>query len=170
MVNPKGPLKPKTKKGYDMKSMISIQIILLASMLFPQGTPELSLSVSETKLNRPSGNNDELYYTGDTLLYNITAKNSGDGIMNEAEVIDPIPSGLTYIPESAKGDPTRITFSVDHGMIYQDWPPTYTATNETGEKVIKVCTPEMITHIKWLILEPLNPGKHKNLTFKAKIN
>ncbi|MCF7808467.1 MAG: DUF11 domain-containing protein [Candidatus Marinimicrobia bacterium] len=165
----------KTMKRSISKWMhFTIGAILSASMVYAQGTPKLDLAMAEQKVNLTASEMNDAstvaYQPGDTLRYMITAANVGDGLMTEPEVIDPIPTGVTYIANSAVGENTTTTFSIDQGRTYMAWPPTYTVRNAQGELIERVATPDMITHIKWNILRDLNPGDSSNLEFLVEVS
>jgi len=151
------------------RKIIVLLITISTGLLLAQGTPELSLRINEEKVNmkadEAAGKVKIIYSPGDTIRYTIIAKNIGDGIMSEARVVDPIPAGTSYIAESATGEAADITFSINAGQIYLEWPPTYTVRDTAGKTVVKKATPKMITNIKWQISEPLEPGSEKKLSF-----
>jgi uncharacterized repeat protein (TIGR01451 family) len=153
---------------------IAIVVILGTSIAMAQGTPKLDLMMAEQKVNlTPSERNDAStisYQPGDTLRYMITASNIGDGLMTEPEVVDPIPAGVTYIAKSATGEAANITFSIDQGVSYMAWPPTYTVRNAQGGLIVREASADMVTHIKWSILQNLNPGEKSNLEFMVEVS
>lgn len=165
----------KTMKRSNARWMhYAIVAILGASMVYAQGTPRLDLKMAEQKVNLTTSELNDAsnisYQPGDTLRYMITASNVGDGLMTEPEVVDPIPMGVTYIANTAMGDETSITFSIDQGRTYMAWPPTYTVRNAQGELIERAASADMITHIKWNILKDLNPGDNSNLEFLVEVS
>lgn len=177
-ISPVSPMEMRvreTMKRSNAKWMhYAIVAILSASMVYAQGTPRLDLKMAEQKVNLTASELNDAsnisYQPGDTLRYMITASNIGDGLMTEPEVVDPIPMGVTYIANTAMGDETSITFSIDQGRAYMAWPPTYTVRNAQGELIEREASADMITHIKWNILKDLNPGDKSNLEFLVEVS
>lgn len=148
---------------------IAGMMLLLISGVIAQGVPKLDIrvdseKVNKTELERRSGAVIN-YLPGDTIKYLIVASNIGDGLMTSPEVIDPIPSGVTYVAESASGEDSAITFSINQGETYMAWPPTYSVRNSKGVLIKRVATPEMVSHIKWNINKNLTPGETALLDF-----
>jgi uncharacterized repeat protein (TIGR01451 family) len=155
------------------KIMIVLAVFMSSALLLAQGTPKLELSISESKVNMTAEERTEQqpvsYGPGDIIHYVITAENSGDALMTEPQVTDPIPPGVVYVPLSARGEETLIRFSINNGLNYQAWPPTYTVRDEEGREIVKIAPPEMVTHIRWDLLTDLEPGEKKELEFEVKV-
>lgn len=62
-----------------------------ANMLVNFGNPAADLEISKSDAPDPVA-------AGGTLVYTITVMNDGPGIANDVEVIDTLPTGVTYIP------------------------------------------------------------------------
>jgi len=152
----------------------AIYAIVTLSMVMAQGTPKLDIHIDDQKVNlTPAEMKDASlvnYIPGDTLRYVITASNVGDGLMKNPEIVDPIPAGVTYVPNSARGMDTEITYSMNQGNTYMAWPPFYTVRNSKGILVKREATPEMITHIMWNISKDLAPGDVSTMEFLVEVN
>ncbi|MCK9483088.1 MAG: hypothetical protein M0R34_01830 [Candidatus Marinimicrobia bacterium] len=150
-----------------------VMAFAVTSQVLAQGTPKLELTVAEAKVNltraEKSGRAKIMYKPGDVIHYTITAQNVGDGVMTSPVVTDPIPAGVVYVPMSAKGEDTIITFSINSGITYQNWPPTYTVKDADGKEIVKNAPPEMISHIRWELQKPLAPNEKKILEFDVKV-
>lgn len=169
--------KQAAQNGVAMKKMqkrnnrflIAIIVLLTTSFAMAQGTPKLDITIADEKVNLTKAEKAPgasiTYLPGDTLRYIVTASNIGDGLMTNPEIVDPIPAGVTYVADSATGENTTITFSINQGSTYMDWPPTYTVRNSKGILVKRKATPDMVTHIKWVIEKNLNPGEAMTLDF-----
>ena len=94
----------------------------------------------------------------DTILYTLTAKNVGDGLMTQPVITDPIPAGTVYLPFTAAGEDCEIVYSVDGGKEYQDWPPMIRKRNAKGRRIKVEAMPHEISHVRWNILKNLEPG------------
>jgi uncharacterized repeat protein (TIGR01451 family) len=106
---------------------------------------------------------------GDILVYTVTYKNEGISPAVGASIGNPIPKGTVYIPESAKGKGTEISYSIDGGNYYQNAPVVYLVKKADGTTQEKVATPEMYTHIRWLIKIPIPAGASGEVEFKVKV-
>jgi uncharacterized repeat protein (TIGR01451 family) len=153
-----------------LRKSILLTALLLSAGLWAQGQPKLQIDIQEQKINmtaeeRQGG--DVTYTPGDTIEYVLTARNVGNGIMKDPQVIDPVPEGTQYVIDSAKGENCRIVFSVNKGMQYSVWPVMISATTPGGAKVEREARMEEVTHIKWLMKESLPPGGQKKLSFRV---
>ncbi|MFA6450055.1 MAG: hypothetical protein WCX65_11325 [bacterium] len=106
---------------------------------------------------------------GETLVYTITYTNKTAAPVKSVSVVDPIPAGTVYIPGTAAGKDTEITFSIDGGKTYLKAPVKYKAKKADGTGEEKLASPDMYTHIKWLIKRTVQPGKSGVVSFKIKI-
>jgi uncharacterized repeat protein (TIGR01451 family) len=151
--------------------ILNLALALAAVRASAQGQPRLQLDVAEKKVNmtagEKSGKTPVAYAPGDTIEYRITAVNAGTAVMTQPEVVDPVPEGVRYVIDSARGENCRIVFSVNKGMGYAVWPVMVTATNANGVKIERPAKIEEVTHIKWIIRDNIPPGGRKELTFRA---
>lgn len=153
-----------------MRSLRTIQIIallLIAGRSTAQGQPKLEIEIRDNKINmtqQETSGGDIAYSPGDTLEYVILAKNTGDGVMTNPEIVDPVPQGVDYIAESATGENCRILFSANGGMRYSEWPVTLPSPQGEGTRQAR---PDEITHIKWEIREAIPAGGQKTLSFRV---
>jgi uncharacterized repeat protein (TIGR01451 family) len=152
-----------------MKSLRTIWIVgllLVAAGLYAQGKPNLEIEIQDRKVNRTAEEQngaDVVYSPSDTIEYVILAKNTGDGLMKNPEIVDPVPQGVNYIAGSATGENCRILFSVN-GLRYSEWPVILPATNTAASREAR---PDEITHIKWEIRESIPAGNQKILSFRV---
>ena len=90
-------------------------------------------------------------YPGDILTYQLICFNIGTGKAVDGSILDPIPNSIEYLPSSASGEGTEISYSVDGGNTYQADP--------AGD----------VTHIRWDVVTPINVGKFVKASFQAKV-
>lgn len=153
-----------------MRSLRTIWIIgllLITVSLMAQAQPRLEIEIRDRKVNmtpEERSGGDITYSPGDTLEYIILAKNTGDGLMTNPEIVDPIPQGVKYIAGSATGENCRIRFSTDGGESYSEWPVSVPVSEGGGNRDAR---PEEITHIKWEIEENIPAGDQKTLSFRV---
>jgi uncharacterized repeat protein (TIGR01451 family) len=89
---------------------------------------------------------------GDVIIYIVNYVNTGDEAAINAVLDDPIPKGTAYIPGSAFGKDSEITFSIDGGKTFKK-PSLLTyevkLPNTTMEK--RTASPEQYTNIRWTV-------------------
>jgi len=150
---------------------VIILFILAASMLFAQGVPKLELTVIDEKINMSQAEKEGrvaiTYKPGDVIRYTIIATNTGDGILTSPLITDPLPQGVAYLPNTADGLNTVITYSVNNGQLFQAWPPTYRVLNENGEYEEKLASPDMVTHVRWELTRSLEPNESHQMGFEV---
>lgn len=90
--------------------------------------------------------------SGEVLRYTLTYINKGDETATNAEIVDPIPAGTSYIVNSASGKGAQIDFSADGGKTFA---PPVKVSHEfrlpTGKVEKRIATPDDYTHIRWII-------------------
>jgi len=105
----------------------------------------------------------------DTLVYTITYVNKGKTGAKAISIVDPIPEGTVYLPESAVGKGSEITYSIDGGKRYQPHPVKYMITKPDGTREEKVASADMYTNIRWVVKELVLPGQKGQVSFKVKV-
>jgi uncharacterized repeat protein (TIGR01451 family) len=148
-----------------------ILFFILGSLLFAQGVPRLELTIIDEKINMTQAEKEGRvminYKPGDMIKYTIIAHNSGTGVLTSPLITDPIPRGVSYLPNSARGLNSVITYSVNNGQLYQAWPPRYRVQNENGEYEERIASPEMVTHVRWELTKILAPNESHQLEFEV---
>lgn len=105
---------------------------------------------------------------GDLLKYTLTYANRGKAEARGAVIVDPIPAGTVYISNSAVGEDTEITFSLD-GKNFQAPPLLKFKVKSLGLSDQEFsATPEMYTHIKWKLTKAVPPGGKGKVGFMVK--
>ena len=89
---------------------------------------------------------------GNVIFYTLTYINKGDEAANDAVLDDPIPKGTVYLPGSAVGSGSDITFSIDGGKTFKK-PSllTYDIKLPNGKIEKRVASPEEYTNIRWTV-------------------
>jgi uncharacterized repeat protein (TIGR01451 family) len=89
---------------------------------------------------------------GDVIFYTLNFVNSGDEAATNAVIDDPIPKGTVYLPGSAFGKDTEITYSIDGGKTFKK-PSllTYEVKLANGKTEKRSASPEEYTHIRWTV-------------------
>lgn len=101
---------------------------------------------------------------GDVVYYTVKIRNPSSEPARDVTVIQRIPSNTTYVPNSATGPSTDITFSVDGGQTFKR-PKELTVVTAAG--VTRPAVPEDYTHIRWQLRNVLAPGALAHARFQA---
>lgn len=105
--------------------------------------------------------------SGDTLVYSTEYHNSGKSSAEKVTVVSPIPANTVYVDGSAVGENSKILFSLNQGLSYQEPPLMLKTRNKQGKEVTLPAPPEMITHIKWIVQIPVKPAGQGTTTYKV---
>jgi uncharacterized repeat protein (TIGR01451 family) len=103
---------------------------------------------------------------GDVLVFRVTYTNEGTESAQNVQLTNPVPEQMVYEADSAGGEGTVITFSVDGGKAFAG-PEALTVTGEDGRK--KQAAPADYTHIRWQLEKPVPQGAEGSVSFKARL-
>jgi uncharacterized repeat protein (TIGR01451 family) len=106
---------------------------------------------------------------GDILVYTINYQNAGTNAAKDAAIVDPLPAGVVYLPNSAEGQETEITCSIDGGRSWHNPPVMVQIKKPDGTQESKAAAPEQYTHIRWVIKKPIPPGQSGQVQFKVTV-
>ena len=150
-----------------------ITLFILSVLLYAQGVPKLELTVIDTKVNMTQAEKEGkaaiTYKPGDIIRYTIIASNTGNGMLTSPLITNPIPKGVTYMPLSAKGLNSKITYSMNNGTLFQPWPVTYNIKDKNGKTIKMMASPDMITHVRWELTKSLAPNESHQLEFEVTV-
>ena len=107
---------------------------------------------------------DTAVIPGSQVIYSMQYENISDKTAEKAVITDPIPERTHYQENSARGDGTRITFSVDNGKSF-NIPAKLFVFDTAGRK--SPARPQDYTHIRWVLQNPLQPGEKGEVSFRA---
>ena len=105
----------------------------------------------------------ELVLPKDIILYEIVFENISDKAVDNIVVNNPIANNSAYRANSATGDSTEVTFSVD-GKTFAP-ADALTVKDKTGKSW--QAKPEDYTMIRWIYTKSLKPGEKGNVTYKS---
>jgi len=106
----------------------------------------------------------------DVIEYRLTYKNQGQEPVRNVYITDPIPTGTQYVVESATHPlDGRVEFSVDNGLTYTDWPVLIKKKMSDGTEKVVEATPDMVTHIRWVVRDTLAPNRVVTLSYRTTI-
>jgi uncharacterized repeat protein (TIGR01451 family) len=104
----------------------------------------------------------------DVLEYRVTYTNTGEMTLRNITVIDPVPTGTAYIDRTAtRPNEGAVEFSIDGGKSFHSWPIRIKKKNAAGEEVEVDATPDMVTHIRWVIASDFEPETEITFSYRA---
>lgn len=106
----------------------------------------------------------------DVIEYRLTYTNTGDQPIQNIFITDGIPFGTEFVHPSATELKTGgVEYSIDGGKTYHSWPILVKQTNESGEEEMVEATPDMVTHLRWALSEPVQPKQGITVTYRTVI-
>ena len=141
-------------------TMPAIPILTTAVLARDAGPPRVVVAIQVDR-----GGKDGVK-PGQVLTYRIASGNRGDAAARNVAVINPVPVGTTYVPNSAAGKGTKLFFSIDGGQSYATWPVRIRDAKTRRERK---ASPEQITHVKWALQRPLPPGGEVAVSYQVRV-
>lgn len=104
---------------------------------------------------------------GDVIVYTIEYVNNGTDPADNVVITDPIPAQVTLVSGSAFGAGTDIVASVDGGL---SWGAigSLQVTGDDGQP--RPAQPADLTHLRWILRNPVPAGGRGFVRFKARLN
>jgi uncharacterized repeat protein (TIGR01451 family) len=103
--------------------------------------------------------------SGDTVIYTLEVRNTAPISVPRPVVTYPIPTHMTYTPDSAVGPGTEVTYSVDAGRSF-DVPENLTIQEPGGQ--VRAATAADYTHIRWQLKNALKSNSVAFVRFRAR--
>jgi hypothetical protein len=98
----------------------------------------------------------------------VTYANMGETTVRNVTVVDPVPAGTEYIARTAtRPNEGAVEFSIDGGKTYHAWPVRIKQRTAEGNDVEVEATPDMVTHIQWLIASDFEPDTEITFSYRA---
>ncbi|MBN1884304.1 MAG: DUF11 domain-containing protein [Candidatus Krumholzibacteriota bacterium] len=162
-----------------MRRSLSIVVLLLvvtagASSAFAGG-PALvgDMAAHKIVLNDEKGEvavPAEQVYPEDVVEYTLRYRNSGDAPAAGVALVGPVPQGTDYLDRTATDvDGLRPIFSIDDGKTYSEAPVTYVVLTKDGGEERREATPDMYTHVKWVMGNALDVGGEVTVTYRVRV-
>ena len=101
---------------------------------------------------------------GRDIIYTLTFENIGAKSGDDIVIQNPIPARTVYKTDSASGEDTRISFSVDGGQNFSS--PEQLMVTETNGSTRTARASEYTT-IRWQYRKPLQPGTKSSVEFRV---
>jgi uncharacterized repeat protein (TIGR01451 family) len=106
----------------------------------------------------------------DVIEYRLVYTNTGDQPIQQVLITDPVPFGTRLLnPGARQTRAAKAEYSIDGGKKFQPWPILVKKTNEKGEEKLTEATPDMVTHIRWTLIEAIQPEGGVTLTYRTVI-
>lgn len=128
--------------------------------------------LKETQIVNEQGEKETLFVPvssampGEVLTFTISYVNEGDEEARDILLTNPVPEHMVYEGESAAGEGSRISYSVDGGVTYGA-PDSLSVTGDDSKK--RQAVPSDYTHIRWQLIDPVPPGGNGVVTFRASV-
>jgi uncharacterized repeat protein (TIGR01451 family) len=103
---------------------------------------------------------------GELLIFTISYTNEGDEEATDIVLTNPVPEHMLYKAQSAAGEGSRISYSVDGGATYGA-PDSLSVTGDDGKE--RPAVPSDYTHIRWQMVDPVPAGGSGEVSFKASV-
>ena len=103
---------------------------------------------------------------GERVLFSVTYTNTGDQAAEEVIITNPVPDHMVYVDNSATGDNTSVTFSVDGGDSFGA-PQDLLVTDARGTQ--RPATAKDYTHVRWLVESDIAAGASDTVQFTAMV-
>lgn len=162
-----------------MRRSLSILILLAVLAVFASPAlaegPTLTGAMDARKIVLDENNQEiavpaDKVYPRDLVEYTLRYSNSGNASATGVNLVGPIPEGTIYLDQTATDDALlHPLFSIDQGETYHEAPVTYIEIDENGQEVTKTATPDMITHIKWMMGNVMEVGQEVSVSYRVQV-
>jgi uncharacterized repeat protein (TIGR01451 family) len=152
-----------------------VALLLLPGLAMAAGSVDVKIKTEKLAVVTSGGKKVEKtvpaskFQSGDILVYTITYSNNSAEPVVDAVLNDPIPTGTVYIPDSAKGEGTDITFSIDNGKSFQKPTILFYEVNAAGKKERRVASPDQYTNVRWVLTSALPPKGNGHVSFRVRV-
>ena len=103
--------------------------------------------------------------SGDTVFYTLEVRNTAATTVQRPVVTYAVPTHMIYMPNSAVGPGTEVTYSVDQGRSF-DAPENLKVQDAGGE--VRAATAADYTHIRWQLKNALKSNSVAFVRFRAR--
>ena len=108
----------------------------------------------------------ERVVSGDTVIYTLEVRNTAPTSVRRPVVTYAVPEHMTYMPESAVGPGTEVTYSIDAGRSF-DAPENLRIQDPGGQA--RAATAADYTHIRWQLKNALKGNSVAFVRFRARM-
>jgi uncharacterized repeat protein (TIGR01451 family) len=104
--------------------------------------------------------------SGDTVIYTLEVRNTAPASVRRPLVTYAIPAHMTYMPDSAVGPGTEVTYSIDAGRSF-DAPENLRIQEPGGQ--FRAATAADYTHIRWQLKNALKGNSVAFVRFRVRM-
>jgi uncharacterized repeat protein (TIGR01451 family) len=104
--------------------------------------------------------------SGDIVIYTLEVRNTAPTSVPRPVVTYAIPAHMTYLPDSAIGPGTSVTYSIDAGRSF-DVPENLKVQGSAGE--LRPATAADYTHIRWQLKNTLKSNSVAFVRFRVQM-
>jgi uncharacterized repeat protein (TIGR01451 family) len=106
----------------------------------------------------------------DVIEYRLTYANTGKEPVQNIFIMDPIPPGMSFLyPSATQPETGRVEFSIDGGKTYSGWPILVKKTTKDGVEKVVEATPDMVTHVRWVLTDTFQPKEEVTVSYRTVI-
>jgi uncharacterized repeat protein (TIGR01451 family) len=152
----------------------SLAILTLLAVATPaqaqrKGGPTLVVAASNTTAAAEGPKARTAVRPNDVLRYTLTFSNPTDRAVANVELRNPIPSGVIFVPGSARAsrDDARLEFSADNARSWAAQPME--SITVAGQPVTRAIPVNRYTHIRWVVKGALEAKGVITAEFEARV-
>lgn len=155
--------------------LLCLVALLLAAPAVRAADPAVAITseaLTEQSVARPNGKLELVrgpagkIVPGTTVIFVNTVTNNGATPAEKIVVTNPIPEQMLYLADSAVGQGTTISFSVDGGQSF-DLPGKLRVKQADGS--LRPATAADYSHVRWLLNTPLAPKQTQQVEYRARV-
>ena len=152
--------------------VLSLGVISTSISAAPQGHLKVTSKVQKLVVTNRNGKKVASYVPaakvlpGETVQYNTFFQNVGNQPTSNINIVNPIPKHTVYLPNTAQGQNTVVSFSVNGGKSYA---PKAALKVRGRDGKVRVAQPADYTHVKWQYRGNLAPKATKSVGFKVRL-
>mgnify|MGYP000280078168 CR=1 FL=1 len=135
-------------------SALTADQTVLKERLVTQADGTTALEYQEASLVTP----------GETVLYRLDFENDESEPVSDLVLTMPVPAVITFIEGSADQPGTLVVFSADQGATFSPRGKLRVTSSGNNDQL---ATADEITHIRWTLQTPVQPGETGTLSFKG---
>jgi uncharacterized repeat protein (TIGR01451 family) len=100
----------------------------------------------------------------DQLIVSVRFTNASESVLDTVRITSPIPADVKYVPGSASGPGSEVLFSVDQGQTFARPVELKLPAGDGGTRAADAAD---YTHVRWVLLAPLDAGATGVARFRA---
>lgn len=103
---------------------------------------------------------------GDEIIWTVTARNVCDQAVGNVVVANPVPEHMTYVPNSALGIGTDVSYSLDG----QDFKPLAALTVHASDGSTRAARADDVRYVRWAYANAFAPGATAFVRYRATLD